>query len=793
MVGHPSLFTLTKWHYGNEMPLRAPLKIHFGCERLFFRYGVLMANINHMGFLRRTGCIVSRITVSLGVMAITFAGCAVGAETASTEPPAKSLATPTRETAKINMSQAAWWDGANQWLQSNLLKPGFVPFSFVYDGKNSTEFLANWDFTATKKQLPDTGTQHTLTYLDKKTGLEVRCEAVVFKNHPAVEWVLKFKNTEDRTTPIISDIQALDTTLTDKNNDYTLHHALGVGEGIDARKETFRPISRPLPADSQLKMSPLHGRPSWGEFLPFFNIEMSNRGVMVGIGWTGQWLANFTRNAHSLNIRVGMELTHLKLYPGEEIRTPRILLLFWQGHRMYGQNLFRRIVLEHYYPQRDGKPLTMPFLCGSAALYHESFGATEQNQIDFASKFAPLGVEYLWMDVGWHETGKVTHIGPIDRKRFPNGLRAISDTLKKMDMGLLAWFAPEVHGGDAWTEQELPEMFLKLKDPDDKTPLFNFADKDALALITDHISTMVRQQGLSIFRLDGPYGANFRHKQPLQWWRDADKPDRQGITEIRYIEGLYWFWDEIVRRNPGLIIDLCGGGATRLDLEAVSRCVYLWRSDYDHPGFEPNGYQSHTYGISLWIPSTGIGSGYPDTYSFRSSINNGIAIAWNPYQPEITQKWPLAFPIKQKEPYKLKTVTRKTVGDVEKVGYEATEPFPWDKARRLTTEFKRIRHLFYGDFYPLTPYSVANNVWIAYQCHREDMREGMVLAFRRPECVTGKVNPKLWGLSPAARYEVHFEDNGVKRTFTGKELAEGLDVTIEDQPGSLLITYHQLP
>ena len=164
---------------------------------------------------------------------------------------------------------------------------------------------------------------------------------------------------------------------------------------------------------------------------------MLKKGIMVGIGWTGQWSANFSRDSRSLGVCAGMELTHLKLYPGEEIRTPRILLLFWQGHRICGQNLLRRIILAHYHPQRGRKPLTVPLLASSAGLHNEAFEATEQNQIEYASKFAPLEVEYLWMDVGWHVTAPSTHIGPPDPERFPNGLRPLSDALKKMDMGLL--------------------------------------------------------------------------------------------------------------------------------------------------------------------------------------------------------------------------------------------------------------------------------------------------------------------------------------------------------------------
>jgi hypothetical protein len=67
----------------------------------------------------------------------------------------------------------------------------------------------------------------------------------------------------------------------------------------------------------------------------------------------------------------------------------------------------------------------------------------------------------------------------------------------------------------------------------------------------------------------------------------------------------------------------------------------------------------------------------------------------------------------------------------------------------------------------------------------------MILVFRRPESPCVKARLKLGGLKRETRYELNFEDTGVKRTFTGEELSSGLDVTIDDAPGSLLITYRQ--
>ena len=55
-----------------------------------------------------------------------------------------------------------------------------------------------------------------------------------------------------------------------------------------------------------------------------------------------------------------MEKTHLVLHPGERIRSPRILLLPWKGDRLAAHNRFRRLLLFHYVPKQDGRPLRLP-------------------------------------------------------------------------------------------------------------------------------------------------------------------------------------------------------------------------------------------------------------------------------------------------------------------------------------------------------------------------------------------------------------------------------------------------
>ncbi len=640
------------------------------------------------------------------------------------------------------------------WVESHFATGVLPPFSFTYGGTSSDEFLKDWQFSQETKPPDDIETVEDasayltfFTYKDQQTGLQVRCECEVFADFPAVEWVVTFKNCGTNNTPIIEDVHALDMTLTRKEGgEFVLHRALG----SSATKMDFAPVDEAMPPNVKVRLAPVGGRSSNTSAFPFFNIEAPGEGVMVGIGWSGQWAAELHRDeGKSLKVRAGMELTHLKLYPGEEIRTPRILLLFWQGDEyLRAHNLLRRFILAHRTLQKDGKPVTTPLACSGSKIYDIANKATEQNQIALASRYVQLGAdaECLWLDAGWFEGGWPNGVGNWFAKKeaFPNGLGAVSGAIKKMGMGLIVWFEPErVHQG-TWLDREHPDWILKL--PGNPNGLLNLGNPEALRWLTEHISGMIEKEGISIYRQDF-------NMEPLPYWRTTDEVDRQGISEIRHIEGLYALWDELLARNEGLIIDNCASGGRRIDLETTSRSIPLWRTDHlSSFSVEPIGQQSHTYGLHLYIPCNSVANSSLDTYAFRSSMTSGMTLRWNPYEPD----------------------------------------FPVEQVRCLVDEFKRLRPFFYGDFYPLTPHNVNDDVWMAYQFHREDLGQGMVLAFRRPESPYVSARLNLRGLSPSAHYELTFEDSHARRTETGETLCAGIDVTIEQVPGSSLITYRQL-
>lgn len=249
--------------------------------------------------------------------------------------------------------------------------------------------------------------------------------------------------------------------------------------------------------------------------------------------------------------------------------------------------------------------------------------------------------------------------------------------------------------------------------------------------------------------------------EPLPYWRKADAPDRIGMTEIKYIEGLYAFWDALLAAHPDLVIDNCASGGRRIDLETISRSIPLWRSDVQClPAFDPDCSQSQTLGLNVWVPLNACGTqdNPGDTYRFRSCLSAGIVFH--------------AFG------YEYRPV-------------EPTYPFAWH--RKMMQDFLRARPMFTGNFYPLTPFQQNKETWGGFQCHRADLNAGIVLLFRRPACPYSAGRIPLNELESAAHYEFEDADTGECQSLTGEELLKnGVPVKLEEPRSSRLLFYRKV-
>lgn len=663
---------------------------------------------------------------------------------------------------EISCDQADWANarvelenGASVWLDE---LPFIAPaeealstepfFSFNYDGKPSAELLKEWNLTRSQKSLDLNRLQHELVWTDPKTGLQVRCQAIEYKDYPTLEWTVYFKNTGEAKTPILSNIRGVDVTLPGKDAQFpVLHHHTG----SPSRNDDYRPYTTTLGQDVVKHLNSDGGRGTDGEF-PYFNLEFpGNGGAIVVVGWPGQWAADFSsvvcpNGTKGLKVAAGQELTHLYLNPGEEIRTPLIVVQFWSGTYYDSQNVWRSWMLSHNVPHPYGELPPLHWAACSSHQYAEMIKADTASQINYINRYLEEGIklDYWWMDAGWYvnEWGwPNTGTWEVDVKRFPKGLREITDHGRTKGVKSIVWFEPERVTPKTWLYENHQDWMLK--DGQSNQDLLNLGHPEAWDWLVNHIDGLIVSEGIDLYRQD-------YNIAPLQYWRKTDSPDRQGITENKYVVGYLAYWDELLKRHPNMLIDSCASGGRRNDLETMRRAVPLLRSDYI---FEPVGNQGHTYGIASWIPLFGTGVRDDDPYRSRSTIC-----------PFINS----CFEMRPKE-----------------ADYTAK--------RAILKDWTTMKPFYLGDYYPLTPYSLDETQWVAWQFDRPDMKAGAVQAFRHSQSVYESVRLKLHGLEPEAEYLIQSVDDSSKSVATGSELMDkGLRVQSQHAPEALIITYKKI-
>ena len=622
-----------------------------------------------------------------------------------------------------------------------------APFSFVYGGAPSSSLLTKWEVKAEKKDAGHGKEQRILTYTDPATHLEIRCEATRYADVPAVEWVLYATNKGDTDTPVLEKLLPLNLDLdVQETGDVTLHYL----KGSKMTPEDFLPMDTPLGAKGDrlartIDLTATCGRSS-SEWMPYFNLEYPGGGIVGAIGWSGQWTFQTSRADRQVHLQAGQKSLRIKLHPGESVRSPRMLLLFWKGDdALRGNNLFRRLMLAHYVPRINGEAALPPSALMTWFIHSNGNGVTEKNQLGYIQLAAKAGCEAFWIDAGWFEGGWPGGAGSwVPRpEAFPNGLKPLGDEAHRLGMKFIVWFEPERVSPGTRIAKEHPEWVLHSSKNPTQSGLFNLGDPAARVWMTDLLSKCIGDWGIDVLRID-------YNIAPAAYWQSADITDRQGIAEARYVEGLYKMWDDLKARHQGLLIDNCAGGGRRLDFELLSRSYPLWQSDTQQDGKPQSAMdQAQNAALSLYLPLHSGGVWAFDPYSFRGMATTGLVIC-----PDINR-------------------------DKDKI----------PQVRRMLEESKSLRPLALGDYYPLTEINSSEQNWCAWQYHRPDLEQGYVMVFRRSKSPFVSARLALHGLESDADYVLTNADTRESKTVKGLDLTRGISLEMPEPATNTMILY----
>ena len=596
-----------------------------------------------------------------------------------------------------------------------------------------------------------------LRLTDTASGLWIEVRVKPLPTFDAVDWVCEIGNDGERDSPLLEQFMPLNGRLLDTSPETAV--TLRWSNGDMNIREAFMPQDEAMPVGTSRLFAPIGGRSSNGT-LPFFTIFNDHAGCVLAIGWTGQWLVELERDADGwVRAHAGMESTRFRLRPGERVRTPRMLVLHWKGASAdVGHNRFRQLMLAHYAPRCESRPARPPIAFNTAAAVYVTGNPTNSgNQERMAAQAAARGVEAFWLDAYWFPQPWYDHVGdwfprPDD---FPGGLAPLSRSVHELNMDFVLWFEPERVMPETRWGRELESMQISVNSSPAR--LLNLGLSNARRTVVDFLDNRIKELDIDVYRQDF-------NIDPLEYWRANDENDRQGITEMKYVEGLYAVWDELVVRNPGLRIDNCASGGRRIDIETLRRAWPLWRSDFNDIGEGLKGPdyfpmmgcadQIHVAGLSLYLPyHTGpVWSSRP--YSWRSAMGAGIAL------------------------------------------YGRIEDFDSHMTRQAVAELHRLRPYFEGDFHLLTPLTTAQDSWHAYQLHLPSLDRGCVMLFRRPECPDPTVQLQLRGIVADHEYRVtrtgETYESSPPEAMSGAEL-QSISTTIDQRPGSMVLEYECVP
>lgn len=608
-------------------------------------------------------------------------------------------------------------ENSSKWAEENLLSAESLPFTFSVDGVKFNP--AGWEknIAEAEKEIYRGGKTTYITFT--KDNLQVTAEVTVFENNASCQWTVYVKNTGAENSGVISDFYALDSSFNTGKAD--IYYSIG----SDTQAGDFSLIKKTL-SSSVKTFSGNEGKPT-EKYLSYFNVNGENAGIVFGIGWTGQWEAEYSCDDGNTAVKVRQQNFNAWLLPGEEVRSPLVSLTFYDNdNALKGFNQFRSWINDCVYPEEVTKGhYTVMEIAGPMST------RTSDEIIEILDGLRDevfAQTDAFWMDAGWYSYNEGWYDGvgnwTVDTERYDNGIIELSDYAKNKGLGHVLWYEPErVYRNTVFYNKGI-ENEQWLIDTGDEHVMWNLANEDAFKYYCEYLTASMKENGVTVYRQD----FNF---SPYEYWQKADNEyygGRTGICENHYVTNLYRFLNYITENIPGLIIDNCASGGKRLDLEMTYRSIPFWRSDYNcsihFDLFEAT--QSQTYGISFWLPISGTAQNAVSEYSLRSAITPLVLMDFYANYAEF-------FDL-----------------------------------------FHTQRELMTGNYYPLDFGSFDKNKMHSMQYMSEDGLTGVVMIYKRANVNKSEYNVTLNGLIPDTVYEISDVDGIIEKTeYKGSELMSG--------------------
>ncbi len=353
---------------------------------------------------------------------------------------------------------------------------------------------------------------------------------------------------------------------------YTLDE-LGIGQ------------SQPTKEQRSSKAVAVNNVGNWStkEYLPMGFIENTEAGTSMiwQIEHSGSWHWEISDQSQHMYLAISgpteIESHWFKnLKPGDSFTSVPVAIGAINGNfdkAMWELTKYRRKIRRK---NADNENLSIIFNDYMNCLWGDPTTEKEFPLIDAAHE---AGCEYFCIDAGWYADGAWwDEVGEWEesKKRFPNGLKEVTDYIKSKGMVPGAWLELEVMGINS----------PKLKDTDDSWFFTNHGKRimDRSRYQLDFRNPKVREfASATIDKLVNKYGIGYikmdYNIEPGMGTEQKADSLGEGLLghERAYLEWL----DGIFKKYPELIIENCSSGGLRIDYAMLSRYSIQSTSDQE--------------------------------------------------------------------------------------------------------------------------------------------------------------------------------------------------------------------
>jgi alpha-galactosidase len=339
--------------------------------------------------------------------------------------------------------------------------------------------------------------------------------------------------------------------------------------------------------------------------LPLVTIGSANGTLVSGLLWSGAWRTDLVgKPGGRTELTAWLSTTTVSVTPARPVSMPRAILGLVEGDEAQVAPALHRFIVSVLRGGRLLEPLV------TYNTWFSSGTLIDEDSIERSMQAAAAaGAELFELDAGWYEGAGErdafdfsSGLGTwrVDAKKFPNGLRRLSDRARALGMKFGLWVEPERvdlrtvgQAGmvrEAWLMRENGLYEPGVPNAEARTAMIDFGNAEAREWVLEKLSQLITESGADHIKWDNNAWVN--NTRPLSGGGTGD-------GNFRHVTGLYQLLAALKGRFPWLLIENCSGGGNRLDLGMLRYTDAGWMDDRTSPSAHV---RHNLQGLTTFLP-----------------------------------------------------------------------------------------------------------------------------------------------------------------------------------------------